>query len=254
MQQVQNTIMSNSSETRLSVVIPAFNEELRLPETLRHTVEYLADQRYHSEILVVNDGSTDGTEGIVAQWPESAVSLRLLNHPDRRNHGKGAAVKRGMLEGRGDFRIIMDADNSTTIEQIDRFWKFFEEGYDVVIGSRNVAGAQVVVHQALLKELAGKFGNWIIRLFAVPGISDTQAGFKMFTRRCAETVFPRLTIDRWGFDIEILAIARQHDYKILEAPIRWINAPGSKVSLKSYFQVLSEVGRIRRNVRAGVYR
>jgi dolichyl-phosphate beta-glucosyltransferase len=245
--------MPSRANIHLSVVIPAFNEEERLPQTLRHAMRYLAAQPYRSEIVVVSDGSVDRTEQIVCQWPDSAIPLRLITHPDRRNHGKGAAVRSGMLAAQGDYRLVMDADNSTTVDQVARFWPCFDEGCDIGIGSRNAKGARVEVHQALYKELAGKFGNLIIRALAVPGVSDTQAGFKLFRRESAEVVFPRLTIERWGYDIEVLVIARLHKCRMREIPITWINSPGSKVTMKSYFQVLAEVGKIRRNVRAGIY-
>jgi dolichyl-phosphate beta-glucosyltransferase len=159
-----------------------------------------------------------------------------------------------MLEARGAYRLIMDADNSTTVDEIDRFWPLFSQGYSVVIGSRAVKGSVIGLHQAKYKELAGRFGNWIVRSFAVPGIMDTQAGFKMFVGEEAEVLFPQLTIGRWGYDIELLAIARCHGCRICEVPITWINAPGSKVKMRSYFEVLAEVWRIRRNLKAGLYK
>jgi dolichyl-phosphate beta-glucosyltransferase len=181
------------------------------------------------------------------------VPLRLARHADRANHGKGAAVRLGMAGAQGEYRLFMDADNSTSLDQVRHFWPHFDKGCDVVIGSRNVPGAKVAVHQAFYKEMAGRAGNWIIRALAVPGIRDTQAGFKMFTQQSAEKIFPAMTIERWGFDFEILAIARHRGYRICELPIIWINAPGSKVRLGSYFQVLSEVARVRRNLKSGNY-
>ncbi|NWG13418.1 MAG: glycosyltransferase family 2 protein [Acidobacteria bacterium] len=238
---------------QLSVIIPAYNEESRLPRTLRHVLAYLSSKPYHSEVLVVDDGSTDGTAEVVERLSGQEAMLHLERHPDHANHGKGAAVKLGMLAARGEFRLFMDADNSTTVEQIEGFWPRFEEGCDVVVGSRAVAGAIVPVRQPKYREMAGRFGNWIIRACAVPGILDTQVGFKMFTRGGAEMIFPRVTIERWGFDIEVLAIARLHKLRICEVPIRWCNAPGSKVGMGSYLEVLSEVWRIRRNMKAGLY-
>lgn len=238
----------------LSVVIPAYNEEPRLPGTLRHVLGYLSAQPYRSEVLVVDDGSRDASAAIVRGWPHGCVPVRLIWHPDRSNHGKGAAVRRGMTEAAGDFRLFMDADNSTTLDQVERFWPFFEQGFDLLIGSRKIAGACVAVHQPWYKETAGRFGNLIIRLLAVPGIRDTQAGFKIFTRRSVEIIFPRLTVDRWGHDVEILVIARKHGLKFREVPITWINSPGSKVSLRSYLQVFVEVVRIRRNLSRGLYK
>lgn len=236
----------------LSVIIPAYNEEVRLPGTLRHVGAYLAAQPYESEVIVVDDGSNDETAR-AARACNDVKSLRLIQHPDRANHGKGAAVRLGMREAFGAYRIFMDADNSTTIDQIAGLWPCFDQGYDVVIGSRKMQGARIEVHQAWYKELAGRLGNLVIRGLAVPGIEDTQAGFKMFTSRSAEAIFPRQTIDRWGYDFELLAIARQLGYRIREFPIVWINAPGSKVRLGAYLEVLSEVWHVRRNVKSGVY-
>jgi dolichyl-phosphate beta-glucosyltransferase len=239
---------------RLSVIIPAFNEELRLPHTLHQSVEYLKGQSYDSEIIVVNDGSTDGTEGIILELPPSSVSIRLIAHPDGANHGKGASVKRGMLEARGEYRLFMDADNSTSLDQVERFWPCFQQGYRVVIGSRSLKDSVIGIHQPRYKELAGRLGNWVIRRFAVPGISDTQAGFKMFAAKEAEMIFARQTLDRWGYDFELLAIARSKNCRICEVPIKWVNAAGSKITLGSYFEVLTEVWRVRRNLKAGLYR
>ena len=245
--------MLNQSGIQLSVIIPAYNEELRLPRTLSQSIEYLKAQPYGSEVLVVDDGSTDGTGQVVRQCFSAPVPVKLLVHPDGANHGKGASVKRGMMQARGSYRLFMDADNSTTLSQVELFWPFFSQGYHVVIGSRTLKGSVIGIHQARYKELAGRLGNWIIRTFAVPGISDTQAGFKMFAGKEAEMIFPRLTIDRWGYDIELLAIARSHGCRIGEVPITWINASGSKVTMGSYLEVLGEVWRIRRNLRAGLY-
>jgi len=147
----------------------------------------------------------------------------------------------------------MDADNSTTVDHLDKFWRFFDEGYDVVIGSRDVEGSVVAVHQAWYKEAAGDLGNVIVRLLAVPGILDTQAGFKLMKAKVVEDLFPRLVIDRWGFDIEILAVARHRGYRIKEAPITWLNDPESKVALSAYFEVLGEVWRVRKNLQLGLY-
>ncbi len=241
-----------ADEVRLSVIIPAYNEESRLPGTLAEVCAYLAGQSYDSEVIVVDDGSTDGT---VRAIRESGIQgpLRLVQHEDRANHGKGAAVRRGMTEARGAFRIFMDADNSTTIDQIAAFWPWFERGYDVVIGSRKAKGAQVRVRQSWHKELAGRLGNYLIQALAVPGISDTQAGFKMFTGPAADALFARQTIDRWGYDIEILAVARLMGYRIREVPIVWVNSTGSKVRLNSYIQVLNEIRHIRRTIKTGGY-
>jgi dolichyl-phosphate beta-glucosyltransferase len=246
--------MKKNLNIRLSVIIPAYNEELRLPHTLVQSIEYLQSQPYSSEIIVVNDGSTDATNKIVREQSSTSIPVRLLTHPDGANHGKGASVKCGMLAAGGAYRLFMDADNSTTLNQIDNFWPLFKQGCKVVIGSRALKDSVIGVRQARYKEIAGRLGNWIIRSFAVPGISDTQAGFKMFCAEEAEAIFSQLTIARWGYDIELLAIAQLYRYRIGEVPITWINALGSKVTLGSYLEVLGEVLHIRRNLKAGVYR
>ena len=237
----------------LSVVIPALNEEKRLPVTLESVIGYLNQRDYDAEVVVVDDGSSDGTADLVRGWDAGKVTLRLIAHPDGRNHGKGATVKLGFSESVGDFRLFMDADNSTTIDQIDGFWPYFEEGYDVVIGSRDVADADVVVHQSWYKELGGKIGNLVIQMLAAPGIKDTQAGFKMFTAACIVDLLPCLHIERWGFDVELIAAARHRGYRVKEAPIRWVNSPDSKVPPNAYFQVFGEVWRVRRLLRSGAY-
>jgi dolichyl-phosphate beta-glucosyltransferase len=247
-------VMTDPSAIHLSVVIPAFNEEQRLPGTLEDALRYLGSQRYASEILVVDDGSNDGTGSVARGFCGSAVPVRLCAHPDHANHGKGAAVRLGMMAARGAYRLFMDADNSTPLDQVAGFWSSFEEGFDIVIGSRRTTGARIVVHQALHKEIAGRLGNWIIRLLAVPGVSDTQAGFKLLTAKCVERIFPQLTVDRWGFDIEILAVARHLGFRIREEPITWANSPASKVGAGSYFEVIGEVWRVRRNIMAGRYK
>ncbi len=238
----------------LSVIIPAYNEAGRLPGTLAAVLSYLARQEYRAEVLVVDDGSRDDTARVAREWPAApAVPLRVVAHADGRNHGKGATVRLGMAEAVGAYRVFMDADNSTTLDHLERFWPFFAEGYDVVIGSRDIAGADVVIRQPWYKEFGGRVGNLIIRLLAVPGIADTQAGFKAFTARSIEDLLPRLTIDRWGFDVELLVAARCRGFKVKEVPIVWRNHHASTVPAGAYVEVLGEVWRVRRQRAAGRY-
>jgi dolichyl-phosphate beta-glucosyltransferase len=180
------------------VVIPAYNEEKRLPRTLADVFAYLGAQPWTSEVVVVDDGSRDATAALVSGWPGAPAPLRLVRHPDGQNHGKGAAVRAGMLAAQGSCRLFMDADNSTTCDHAGAFLPYLEQGYDVVIGSRDIPGAVIPVRQAWYKALAGDAGNLLIRALAVPGIHDTQAGFKLFTARVAEDIFPRLTLDPLG--------------------------------------------------------
>lgn len=245
--------MEKGTNIHLSVIIPAYNEARRLPRTLDDIINYLSGQAYQSEVTVVDDGSSDNTADVVKQRAEGRTGISLLTHPDGRNHGKGAAVKLGMLSAKGRYRLFMDADNSTTIDHVEQFWPAIEKGFDAVIGSRGLNDSNIAVSQPWYRILAGRVGNQIIQTLAVPGIEDTQAGFKMFTDECAKDVFPRLTIDRWGFDVEALAVARHLGYKIAELPIRWVNDPEGKVTLKGYLGVFGEVWRVRKNLRSGTY-
>lgn len=245
--------MSSDADIRLSVVIPAFNEARRLPHTLQDVLGYLARQSYRAEVVVVDDGSTDETARVARDWKAGPSLLRVIDHPDGRNHGKGATVRRGMAEAAGRYRLFMDADNSTTLDHIEAFWTWFDQGYDVVIGSRGASGAHIVVHQPWHKELGGKIGNRIIRTLAAPGIADTQAGFKMFSQRCIEAILPRLTIERWGFDVELIVAARCQGFRVKEVPITWRNDTASTVPAFAYVQVLGEVWRVRRQRAAGHY-
>lgn len=235
----------------LSVIIPAYNEERRLPKTLHDVVAYLARQPYAWEVVVVDDGSRDRTADVVQTVRLEEPRVRLLGY--RENKGKGYAVRYGMTHVSGDVRLFMDADNSTTIDQVAHFLPYLRQGWDVVVGSRDVPGAEIPVRQPWWKEKLGDLGNLWIRFWAVPGIYDTQAGFKVFSAVAAEDVFPRLTIDRWGFDVEALAVARRRGWRVIERPIRWVNDADSKVSRSAYIQVLLEVLRVRINLWRGIY-
>ena len=254
-----STQEETQSTTYLSVVIPAYNEEKRLPSTLADVIKYLTKQKYTSEILVIDDGSKDNTVKVVEDIAAKATTninafsgikkIAAMRYPDGANHGKGYAVRYGMTNAEGKYRVFMDADNSTTIDHVERFFPFFkEQDFDIVIGSRDLNESDVEVHQAWYKEVAGDLGNMLIRAVAVRGIYDTQAGFKMFTAKAADKIFPKLTIDRWGFDVEMLAVAQKFGFKIKEAPIVWLNDPNSRVSAKAYIEVLTEVFRVRMNL------
>lgn len=237
----------------LSVVVPAYNEARRLPATLDAILEYLGRQSYAAEILVVDDGSKDDTAAYVRGRTAAIALLQLVQHPDRRNHGKGAAVRLGMTTARGRFRLFMDADNAITIDHVERFWPFFESGCPIVIGTCDHQSRDGDIRPPWYRRLASRVGNLFIRALAVPGISNTQTGFKMFTQLCVEQVFPRLTIDGWAFDVEILAVCRQLGLGIQEVPVQATAQPDSKVALPAYLGALREVWRIRRNLRAGLY-
>ncbi|MBI3255574.1 MAG: glycosyltransferase family 2 protein [Candidatus Andersenbacteria bacterium] len=230
----------------LSVIIPAYNESKRLPKTLQSVVAFLKTKPYQSEILVVDDGSKDNTADLVRAASVTNPHIKLLQYGH--NRGKGYAVRYGMTHAHGQYRLFMDADNSTSIDHFDKFYPIFSKGFDVVIGSRDVEGADIAEHQPWWKEKLGDLGNLWIQFWAVPGIHDTQAGFKVFTAKATQAVFPKLTIDRWGFDVEALAVARYFGFTISEQPIRWINDPNSKVSTGAYIEVLKEVVQVGLNL------
>ncbi|MDP3057280.1 MAG: glycosyltransferase family 2 protein [bacterium] len=235
----------------LSVIVPAYNEESRIKKTLESIAAFLSRQNYLAEVLVVCDGSIDKTAEISKLFSEKIYNLRVIENKE--NHGKGYVTRQGMLEARGAFRVFMDADNATSLDQVDRFLPFFKEGYDVVIGDRDLKESKIAVHQSRLKELLGDFGNFLIQILAVPGIEDTQCGFKVFSKKASEEIFKKMTIDRWGFDIEALALALKLGYKIKTVPIVWVNDPNSKVNFSGYINTFVELARIKWNLMTGKY-
>ena len=236
----------------LSVIIPAYNEEKHIRKTIESIYQYLSGKNIEHEILVVTDGSTDKTNEIVRLLKTELLTLELIEYGT--NRGKGYAVRQGILKAKGDYRLFTDADNATSIDHIEKMLPYFQQGYDVVIGSIAIKGSIVVSgSEPVWRRLFGIMGNLFIQVMAVPGISDTQRGFKMVTAKTANKIFPAMTIDRWGFDIEMLALARKFGYKIKEVPITWKNDPNSHVKFNAYFQVLMETVRIRWNLITGQY-
>lgn len=239
----------------LSIVVPAYNEAARLPNTLQRMQEYLLQRPFSSEIIVVLDGPTDATLDFVRSAARDVPQLKILERKD--NRGKGYTVKEGMLAAKGEVRLFCDADNSTDIAHFDKMKPLFDQGYDVVIASRNakdVPEALQVVSQAWYKRAIGRLGNRIVQIAVVPGIWDTQCGFKAFRAEAAERIFAQTTIDRWGFDIEVLALAQRLGYKIGIVSARWLNDDRSHVKLSDYFHVLGDTFTVRRNLLSGKYR
>lgn len=239
----------------LSIVVPAYNEAARLPNTLQRMQEYLLQRPFSSEIIVVLDGPTDATLDIVRSVARDVPQLKILDRKD--NRGKGYTVKEGMLAAKGEVRLFCDADNSTDIAHFDKMKPLFDQGYDVVIASRNakdVPEALQVVSQAWYKRAIGRLGNRIVQIAVVPGIWDTQCGFKAFRAEAAERIFAQTTIDGWGFDIEVLALAQRLGYKIGIVSARWLNDDRSHVKLSDYFHVLGDTFTVRRNLLSGKYR
>lgn len=236
---------------KLSVIIPAYNEQSRIAHTLLAVSAYLKKQTYQYEILVVNDGSKDNTGGVVREMESSIQNLRLIDNKE--NHGKGWVTKQGMLEAVGDVRLFMDADNSTAVNEIAKMLPFFEQGYDVVIGSRRIKGAVIATHQPWFRDFLGGVFRFIVHTLVPVGVTDSQCGFKAFSGKAAAAIFPKQTIFRWAFDVEILALARRNKFKIKEVPITWINDDESHVKLSGMVNMLLEVTQTRLNLWSGKY-
>jgi dolichyl-phosphate beta-glucosyltransferase len=242
-------------EVYLSVIIPAYNEAQRLPQTLLRLREYLGNCSFIYEVIIVLDGPTDRTRETVEQVAKGVSHIRIINRAE--NRGKGYTVREGMLHASGQIRLFTDADNSTDIAHFDMMKPLFDQGCEVVIASRNpkdALRAEQAVPQAAYKRAIGQLGNRIVQAVAVPGIWDTQCGFKAFRAQAAERIFSQATVDRWGFDIEVLALAQACNYKIGIIPAHWINDERSHVHAFDYLRVLAETFQVRRNFRSGKYR
>ncbi|MBN1270664.1 MAG: glycosyltransferase family 2 protein [Candidatus Aminicenantes bacterium] len=230
----------------LSVIIPVYNYAEKIKRTISDIDKKLNYRNFSYEIIVVNDGSTDNTAEIVHSLTGVIRNIRFIDN--KKNEGKGKVVRQGILEAKGSIRLFTDVDNSTPIDQLDKFFPFFKEGCDIVFGSRAVKDARVLVRQPFYRILLGKMGNLIIQLMVLPGIKDTQCGFKAFTQEAVQEIFPKLTINGWGFDIEILALAKLFGLRIKEVGIDWINNPVSKFKAFDYFKIFLETLRIRWNI------
>lgn len=244
----------NQRQVDLSVIVPAFNEAERIGKTLARIEDYLNRSSLCWEIIVVLDGSTDRTAEIVRHSTRAMPTLRIIERAE--NRGKGFTVKEGMLAANGRIRLFTDADNSTDIAHFDQMKPLFDQGHDVVIASRNgrdVNGAEQVVSQVWYKRAIGRLGNRIVQRLAVPDIWDTQCGFKAFSASAVQRIFPQLTIERWGFDIEVLALARALNLRIGMIPAHWINDDRSHVGVLDYLKVLADTLTVRSNLRAGKY-
>ena len=217
--------MSNLDRPEISVIIPAFNEEVRIIPTLEKVVTYLADELPSWEVVVVDDGSTDATASLVDDWADSHSGVRLISVP---HEGKGWAVKRGMLAATGKYRFMCDADLATPIEWLSKFLSSLAEGYDIVIGSREATGARRI-DEPLLRHIMGRIYNRSVKLLAVGGYQDTQCGFKLFRGEVADELFSLQRTRTWGFDVELLYLARKRHLKVLELAVDWYYQEESKV-------------------------
>ncbi|MDD3827800.1 MAG: glycosyltransferase family 2 protein [Anaerolineae bacterium] len=242
--------VENKSEPLATVIIPAWNEERRMPASLQRVVAFVESQSDPIEVVVVDDGSEDRTAAIVEEFAQQHDFIRLIRNP---HGGKGAAIKAGVSQGRGQYLVLSDTDLSVPIEEIVKFLPPALNGYDVAIASREAPGAERI-DEPYYRHLMGRVYNLLVRLAAVPGIQDTQCGFKAFRREVARQVFPLQTIEGWGFDVEVLFIARRLGYQIVEIPVRWYYGRESKVKpVKDTLCMVRDLLQVRRNARQGLY-
>lgn len=239
----------------LSIIVPAYNEESRLPATLEQVNAFLQAQSYTAEVLIVENGSQDRTLQVAQDFSASHPQFRAL-HEDGR--GKGRAVRRGMLEAQGEFRFMCDADLSMPIAEINRFLPPALDGYDLAIASREAPGA-VRYNEPFYRHWGGRGINLMIRLLALPGLQDTQCGFKCLHTAVVEDLFSCQTLEGWSFDVELLYVARLRGYKIVEIPIPWYFSSESKLSdskfnlVKNALRMLADILLVRWNALQGVY-
>jgi dolichyl-phosphate beta-glucosyltransferase len=234
----------------LSLIIPAHNEELRLPDTLKQVAAYFQAQSYDYEVLVVENNSTDHTLAIAQAFAAQNPQVRVLQNARR---GKGLAIQCGMQEACGEYCFMCDADLSMPISEISKFLPPALTGYDIVIASREAPGA-IRYNEPIYRHLGGRAINLIIRLLALPGLQDSQCGFKCFTAQVAEDLFQVQTLEGWSFDIELLYVARMRGYRVIEVPIHWYYQHESKVhAVRDALRMIRDIFTIRRNAKRGLY-
>lgn len=229
----------------LSVIIPAYNEEKRIPETLKKIREYLVRQDYDFEVIIVDDGSRDQMATKVKYLIRNWHGFKIIGYSP--NRGKGFAVKTGMLAAKGDYALLFDADNSTDIKEVEKFWDY-KDKFEIIIGSRYLNKNSIKVKQPLHRRIISRLGNLLIRLVLGIKSVDTQCGFKMFSNLAIQNIFPCQTIDRWGFDMEILAIAERKGFKVKEIAVDWYDAEGSQVKSGVAIKTLKELWQIKKNI------
>ena len=236
---------------KLSVVIPAFNEKDRIGPTLKELSTFLGGLEEHTEVVVVDDGSVDGTADFAATFVDHFETLRVIG--DGVNRGKGHAIRKGMLAAGGDLRLFADADGSTPWDEYHALRPMLRTA-DIAIASIGMKESKVERYQPGLRTQFGRAANLLIQTLVLPGIKDSQRGFKLFTAEAADAIFSRCVIDGWAFDIEALGIARQQGLRVVEVPVRWEHREDSRVTTSSYVQSLIDLFKIRARLWSGFYR
>ena len=237
---------------KYSFIIPAYNEGARLGATLDRVLSYIAAQGWDAEVLVVNDGSRDNTANLVRVCAQTHPELRLIENPG--NRGKGYSVRNGMLRATGEILVFSDADLSSPIEEANKLFAALDAGADIAIGSRWLQPDTQTHRQSPLRQFYGRLFNLALRILLGLNFKDTQCGFKAFTRSSAQTIFPQQRIERWGFDPELLYLARRAGLKVKEVPVAWAHVEGTRISpLRDGIRMFGEVLRIRWNALTGKY-
>jgi glycosyltransferase involved in cell wall biosynthesis len=250
MSEDQKAEIGSADSPLLSIIVPAYNEQKRLPDSLSRIASYVRAQSYPIEVLVVDDGSGDETAGVVEEMAENHPFVTLVRNPHR---GKGYAVKTGMLRANGQYLFFGDADLSMPIEEIQKFLPGNLGEYDVAIGSREAPGANRY-DEPPLRHLMGRVFNLLVQLLAVRGFRDTQCGYKGFRREVARDIFSAQTMDGFGFDVEILFVAQKRRYRMVEVPIEWYHKGSSQVNpVKDTFKMIRDVFQVRWNDWRGQY-
>jgi dolichyl-phosphate beta-glucosyltransferase len=235
-----------------SIVLPAYNERERIAGTLDRILAHATERGWKAEIIVVNDGSSDDTAEIVGEFARKHAGLRLLENPG--NRGKGYSVRHGMLQARGDILLFSDADLSSPIEEADKLFAAIVKGADIAIGSRWLDRELQIRRQPLHRQLFGRIFNLLLRIVLGLRFKDTQCGFKAFTRRSAQVIFPLQKIERWGFDPELLYLAGKFGFAVAEVPVAWSHREGTRINpLRDGILMFGEMLRVRWYVLRGEY-
>lgn len=244
--------MAAGRQLLYSIIVPAYNESARIGDSLEKILRHASEQGWNAEIIVVNDGSTDSTAEIVRGYAARSPAIQVLENPG--NRGKGYSVRSGMLHANGDILLFSDADLSSPIEEASKLFRAIRDGADIAIGSRWLKTELQTRRQPLYRQLFGRIFNLLLRIILGLKYKDTQCGFKAFTRSATQVIFPLQQIERWGFDPELLFLARRFDFRVMEVPVEWAHRSGTRINpLRDGFRMFLEMLRIRWYALSGRY-